>query len=170
MRKNLIELTAEQRSDLEALVRTGQATARSIQHAHILLNQIMVPLESSGRMPNCVKRMASVPRRWGECGSDFERKACRMRCNGDLSPNARRNAKSMGRWRLISLPCVVVLLPGTKPMESALTGRSVCGAGRGHGDERASESRNDSTHVKKTNSSRGSGSSGVCHVEEEANG
>ena|SRR5438034_577192 len=37
MRKDTIEFTAEQRSELETLVRTGQGTACSIQHAHILL-------------------------------------------------------------------------------------------------------------------------------------
>ena len=38
MRKDTIELSAEQRRELEALVRSGTTAARSIQHAHILLN------------------------------------------------------------------------------------------------------------------------------------
>jgi transposase len=37
MRKYLIELSQEQRETLEKRVRSGKATARSIQHAHILL-------------------------------------------------------------------------------------------------------------------------------------
>ena len=38
MRKDTIELSGEQRQELEALVRIGTTDARSIQHAHILLN------------------------------------------------------------------------------------------------------------------------------------
>jgi transposase len=37
MKKHIIHLTAEQRQALEALTRTGQASARTIAHAHILL-------------------------------------------------------------------------------------------------------------------------------------
>ena len=37
MRKHSIQLTKEQRHDLETLVRSGKTDARSIQHAHILL-------------------------------------------------------------------------------------------------------------------------------------
>jgi len=38
MRKDIIELSEEQRQDLEVLTRSGRADARSIQHAHILLH------------------------------------------------------------------------------------------------------------------------------------
>ena len=37
MKKHSIQLTGEQRQVLEALTRTGQAAARTIAHAHILL-------------------------------------------------------------------------------------------------------------------------------------
>src|SRR5579871_3276769 len=37
MRKHTIELNAEQRDELEAMLKAGRATARSLQHAHILL-------------------------------------------------------------------------------------------------------------------------------------
>lgn len=37
MKKYTIELTAEQREELEQIVKAGQATARKIQHTHILL-------------------------------------------------------------------------------------------------------------------------------------
>lgn len=37
MKKHRIQLTGEQRQVLEALTRTGQAAARTIAHAHILL-------------------------------------------------------------------------------------------------------------------------------------
>lgn len=37
MKKHIIQLAGEQRQALEGLTRTGQATARTIAHAHILL-------------------------------------------------------------------------------------------------------------------------------------
>jgi transposase len=37
MKKNLVKLTQEQRQQLEQLIRSGKAPARTIMHAHILL-------------------------------------------------------------------------------------------------------------------------------------
>ena len=44
MRKHTIELSAEQRDDLEAMLKAGRATARSLHHAHILLKSDNGPL------------------------------------------------------------------------------------------------------------------------------
>lgn len=47
MRKHTIELSAEQREELEAMIKAGRATARSLQHAHILLKSDNGPLGSN---------------------------------------------------------------------------------------------------------------------------
>ncbi len=59
MKKYHIELTQGQRQELERLIKAGQARARQIMHAHILLKAIAASKVPSGRLKRLSKRLMS---------------------------------------------------------------------------------------------------------------
>lgn len=171
MRKDSIELTAEQRSDLEALVRTGQATARSLQHAHILLKSDNGPFgeqwtdaqlhEAYGVSPNTVWRVRQRFRAHGMQDALQRRpqpeRPEKRKINGEMEAHlialcCSPAPQGRSRWSLRLLADRFVVLEEDTETSEPVSRETIRRA------------------LKKTNSSRGSSSSGVCHGEEEANG
>jgi Homeodomain-like domain len=171
MRKDTIELTAEQRSELEALVRTGQGTARSIQHAHILL-------KSDTGLLGEQWTDAQLREAYGVSESTVWRVRQRFRAQGWQDAVQRRpqperleQRKINGEMEahLIALCCSPAPQGRTRWSVRLLADRFVVLEEETGTTEPVSRE-TIRRALKKTNSSRGSSSNGACHVEGEANG